>query len=105
MVGITAASAGCASQPNQPVPGPSGTASPLVEQPPASVPSPTETDIVALCPYDDGSGVLKNVPCDAPELRTTPAASPASAGDITCETRCTNSGCEQYQLSVLGCQQ
>ena len=66
--------------------------------------SPTAGDLVALCPFTDGSGVTRNLPCDSPEFGSAPTPTTAAgASDITCDTPCTTSGCEQYQDSVLNC--
>lgn len=64
---------------------------------------PATTDFVAMCPYDDGSGTIVNLPCTDPRVSSSPTAEPSAAASITCDTPCTTSGCEQYQESVLNC--
>ncbi|MCB0916578.1 MAG: hypothetical protein KDC23_12895 [Actinobacteria bacterium] len=71
---------------------------PVQTQPPA-----TPTDLVAMCPYDDGSGVISNLPCDSPQFGSVPPVVPSQPPTITCDTPCTTTGCEQYKDVVLNC--
>jgi len=68
---------------------------------------PTQQDPVALCRYIDESGMPINAPCGdpgVPGLTPAPAEEPATAPvEITCETPCDSSACEQYKYVVLNC--
>jgi hypothetical protein len=79
-----------------------GTAPPAMPQPP-SQPAPADPGFVAMCPYDDGSGVVVSLPCDAPQFASATPVAPSEPAEITCQTPCTTSGCEQYKEFVLNC--
>ncbi len=74
---------------------------------PSVAPQPTDgisaPEFVAMCPYDDGSGVISNLPCDSPQFGSMPPVTPVEPPTITCETPCTTSGCQQYKDVVLNC--
>jgi hypothetical protein len=70
---------------------------------PPSQPAPADPGFVAMCPYDDGSGVVVSLPCDAPQFASATPVAPSEPAEITCQTPCTTSGCEQYKEFVLNC--
>lgn len=90
---------------------PSVPASPLQSPdplPPTQAPEPQpEPEPVQIVPeVSPGESVELEIPPfseqPAPGTTTVPQ-NPEGLGEITCETVCTSTGCEQYKYSVLGC--
>lgn len=88
-----------------PTTAPVAPSAPVVE-PTQEAPAVPETQQV-VPPVSPGEPVELQFPplSEQPAPGTAPGTSSDStnAGEITCETVCTSTGCEQYQYSVLGC--
>lgn len=81
---------------------PPTTSAPAATSASSAVP-PATTEFVAMCPYDDGSGVVVNLPCNDPRVTASPTSAGTEPAAITCDTPCTTTGCEQYKDTVLNC--